>query len=118
MPLLLACVSGPILGLGLVGTGVAVYWLFQTVNSKPTNSSGEPPRRTSHRRSEDQSAGSKSEDKKPDDKKPDPIPPALPPTLLVDLGEGVKMEFVLIDPKTKPDHGKFDSSLPDENAAS
>ncbi len=37
---------------------------------------------------------------------------AFPPKLTVDLGDGVKMEFVLIDPKSKPDGGKFKMGSP------
>jgi formylglycine-generating enzyme required for sulfatase activity len=37
---------------------------------------------------------------------------SLPPMLTVELGDGVTMEFVLIDPKSKPDRGKFRMGSP------
>jgi formylglycine-generating enzyme required for sulfatase activity len=36
----------------------------------------------------------------------------LPASFLVDLGDGLKMEFVLIDPKSKPDGGAFQMGDP------
>ncbi len=110
-----------LLGLGLIGTGITAYWLIpRLTSSKPTNSSTEPLA-ADNTQAKDGPAGSKPDDKKPDDKnpdekKPDPLPQALPTTLVVALDDGVKMDFVLIDPKTKPDHGKFlMGSPPDEN---
>ncbi len=50
--------------------------------------------------------------KKPEPKKPDPK--SLEATLTVDLGDGVKMEFVLIDPKSQPDGGRFKMGSPAE----
>ncbi len=41
--------------------------------------------------------------------------PKLPSSLVADLGDGVKMEFVLIDPKSKPDGGAF--QMGDANGA-
>jgi formylglycine-generating enzyme required for sulfatase activity/serine/threonine protein kinase len=38
---------------------------------------------------------------------PEPMPVTWPATLAIDLGDGVTMEFVLIDPKSKPDRGTF-----------
>ena len=61
------------------------------------------------------------EDERPEDKKPDP-PPPLPKTLTVDLGDGVKMEFVLIpkgkfqmgSPATEPERNPLEKNFDSE----
>jgi formylglycine-generating enzyme required for sulfatase activity/serine/threonine protein kinase len=102
-----------ILGL-CVACGAPFSGLFS--NTKPTNSTGDTTRvadPTSHddgqssQRADKDSATTKDGKEKDKDKQPEPKSSTLPATMTIDLGDGVKMEFVLIDPKSKPDGGVF-----------
>jgi formylglycine-generating enzyme required for sulfatase activity len=93
--------------LGVCVVGSLFSGLFS--NAKPTTD-------TSQRTTDSGRGNNTDKDGSPKDGKDtitDGNKGTLPATLSIDLGGGVKMEFVLIDPKSKPDGGVFQMGSPE-----